>query len=62
VGLQLVLQDYIQTFVDDFRELFCEYVFETSMVGIMQAFGRDEQCTLLDAVGELAKYGITSYY
>ena len=60
VGLSLKLHDYIQMFVEDFRELLCEYVFVTSMVGIMQAFGCDEQCTLLDAVGELAKYGITS--
>ena len=58
VGFRLVLHDYVQIFVDDFRELLCEYVFVTSMVGIVQAFRYVEQRTLLDAVGELAKYGI----
>ena len=55
------LHDYIQTFADDFRDLLCEYIFVTSMVGIIQLFHyREEQCILLDTIGELAKYGTTS--
>jgi hypothetical protein len=57
VGFLLELHNYIKTFADDFRELLCEYIFMTSMVGIMQVFYINEQCALLDAVGELAKYG-----
>lgn len=53
------LYDYIQMFADDFRDLLCEYTFVTSMVGIIQFFHyREEQRVLLDAVEELAKYGI----
>jgi hypothetical protein len=55
----LELHNYIQMFADDFRELLCEYTFMASMVGIIQVFSCEEQCALLDAVGELAKYGTT---
>lgn len=52
---------YSNGFADDFREPLCEYMFMTSMVGmIMQLFYCEEQCILLDVVGELAKYGTTS--
>jgi hypothetical protein len=60
VGFLLELHSYIQMFADDFRELLCEHIFVTSMVGIIQVFHFEEQCALLDAVGELAKYGTTS--
>ena len=54
------LHDYTQTFADDFREILCEYTFVTPMVGIMQLFYYPEQCMLLNAVGELSKYGTIS--
>ena len=59
MGFLLELHNYIQMFADDFRELLCEYFFTTPMVGIMQIFYCEEQCVLLDAAGELAKYGTT---